>query len=308
MNREQPPDALEAALEGVVGVRNGASYELPWPPAGPERSWVLTGQGTADPRRAQGPHSRVRRLLVGEAAVGARDGQWADFSRAMERRAVTESLSALPAEQREVVRLAYFEGLTNRAVAGTLGLSLAGVRRRLRLALKELETGLRRAGSSLSGTLVAPLAGWLDRANQGREVVVAAAGTAAAATAVVMIVSTGALASGSAPARTAPGVEFNISSAGAAPAPGAWAPAMVAPDAGGPAAAGGVGRPDAALPVPPVAPVAVVPNPVSTVAAAAHVPGVSVVDQVAAQVKAAVPPVPAPPTPAIKPPGGLLGR
>jgi hypothetical protein len=44
---------------------------------------------------------------------------------------------------------------------------------------------------------------------------------------------------------------------------------------------------------------------VSVSVPAAPVPGVLMVDQVAAQVKAAVPPVPLPPTPAIKPPGGL---
>lgn len=309
MDRESPRDPLDAALQGVVGVRVNGGHELPWPPAGPERSWVLTGQGSADRRRAQGSSTRLRRLLVGQALPRGREGQWGDFSRAMERSAVTEALVSLPAELREVVRMAYFQGMTNRAVADHLGLSVAGVRRRLRQALRQVEGQLRRAGSSLSGTLVAIGSGWLDRASQGRDVVVAAAGTVAATTAVVFLAGGPTLAVASAQTHRAPAAELRTSSAGSAPANRFQAPAAAAANPGPPAAGAATGKVDAGA-APAAAPSAgLIPPPVALpVTAPVQVP-VPGLPAVAAVVQAAGPVTTQvasglPPAPAIKP----LGR
>jgi len=56
--------------------------------------------------------------------------------------AVHRALAALPQEQREVVRLAYFEGLTHSDIAGRLGVPLGTVKTRLRLAFDKLRAGL----------------------------------------------------------------------------------------------------------------------------------------------------------------------
>lgn len=56
--------------------------------------------------------------------------------------AVHQALAGLPPEQREVVRLAYFEGLTHSEIAGRLALPLGTVKTRLRLAFDKLRTGL----------------------------------------------------------------------------------------------------------------------------------------------------------------------
>jgi RNA polymerase sigma factor (sigma-70 family) len=57
-------------------------------------------------------------------------------------RAVHAALGALPEEQRAVVRLAYFAGLTHSEIAEELGIPMGTVKTRLRLALNKLRTGL----------------------------------------------------------------------------------------------------------------------------------------------------------------------
>lgn len=55
---------------------------------------------------------------------------------------VHSALRSLPEEQRSVVRLAYFEGLTQSEIAEKLGIPLGTVKTRLRLAFDKLRSGL----------------------------------------------------------------------------------------------------------------------------------------------------------------------
>ncbi len=55
---------------------------------------------------------------------------------------VHAALKTLPPDQQQVVRLAYFEGLTHSEIATKLGLPLGTVKTRLRLAFDKLRTGL----------------------------------------------------------------------------------------------------------------------------------------------------------------------
>ena len=57
-------------------------------------------------------------------------------------RAVHAALGALPDEQRAVVRLAYFAGLTHSEIAEQLGIPMGTVKTRLRLAFEKLRTAL----------------------------------------------------------------------------------------------------------------------------------------------------------------------
>ena len=57
-------------------------------------------------------------------------------------RSVHEALTALPEDQRAVVRLAYFGGLTHSEIAEQLGIPMGTVKTRLRLAFDKLRTAL----------------------------------------------------------------------------------------------------------------------------------------------------------------------
>jgi len=64
--------------------------------------------------------------------------------RAAAAQAVRQAVNALPAEQRAVVELAYFQGMTFREVALALGIPEGTAKSRLRLALAKLQYGLDR--------------------------------------------------------------------------------------------------------------------------------------------------------------------
>lgn len=102
------------------------------------RTWLLTGTRSDPPdkRRLRGAHRGLKKLLLEGMINGLdRPRPWKDFSGAMVRQAVNEALHSLPPEQHQVVKLAYFGGLSNREIARHLGLSVAGVQQRLRQAV-----------------------------------------------------------------------------------------------------------------------------------------------------------------------------
>jgi len=55
---------------------------------------------------------------------------------------VLQALRALPAEQRQVLVLSYFGGLSQTAIAQTLGWPLGTVKKRIRLGLEKLRVSL----------------------------------------------------------------------------------------------------------------------------------------------------------------------
>jgi RNA polymerase sigma-70 factor (ECF subfamily) len=83
---------------------------------------------------------RSHRLTPAPAPVGVGDDMLAAETAGLVRAAV----QSLPASQRQVVELAYFEGLTCREVASAVGIPEGTAKSRLRLALAKLETILDR--------------------------------------------------------------------------------------------------------------------------------------------------------------------
>lgn len=95
------------------------------------RSWLATGARRVpiDRRRARGREAHLKKILVGGPSGAV------DFSSAMGRQSVDEALLELPQRHKQVVKLAYFGGLTNREIAQELGFSVSEVRRVLRVSL-----------------------------------------------------------------------------------------------------------------------------------------------------------------------------
>jgi RNA polymerase sigma factor (sigma-70 family) len=95
------------------------------------RSWLSTGARRVpiDRRRARGAEAQLKKVLVGGPSGAV------DFSSAMARQAIDEALHELPPRHKQVVKLAYFGGLTNREIAQELGLNVSEVRRMLQASL-----------------------------------------------------------------------------------------------------------------------------------------------------------------------------
>lgn len=114
--------------------RHAGTYQ----PIGSAQGWLLRlarnraiDELRHDRRR---PHHRVapaeqtRRALVAPPA-------WAD---AAERQAIRDAMAALPAEQREALRLAFFQDLTHQEIAEQLRIPLGTIKARIRRALQAL--------------------------------------------------------------------------------------------------------------------------------------------------------------------------
>src|SRR5712664_599577 len=102
------------------------------------RTWLMTGarRGPVDRRRMRGAHKGLKKMLVEGMSNGEeRPHAWKNFSGAMIRHAVDEAMRTLPPTDKQVVKLAYFGGYSNRAIADEVGLTEATVQRRLRRAL-----------------------------------------------------------------------------------------------------------------------------------------------------------------------------
>lgn len=110
------------------------------------RTWVMTGARKApiDRRRLRGDHRGLKKMLVEGINGGEHPQPWKDFSGAMIRQSVDEAVNSLPPEQKQVVKLAYFGGLSNQEIASRLGISVAGVHRRLREALATVSSYVER--------------------------------------------------------------------------------------------------------------------------------------------------------------------
>jgi RNA polymerase sigma-70 factor (ECF subfamily) len=93
-------------------------------------------------RRRTLKSNRVRAESAGVESVAAREPNEAAQPGWQVHETVHSALKALPADQQQVIRLAYFEGLTHSEIAGRLGIPLGTVKTRLRLAFDKLRTGL----------------------------------------------------------------------------------------------------------------------------------------------------------------------
>ena len=115
------PKHVRQRQEGSVF--NEAKAVMPPAATNSWRSWLSSGTRRApiDRRRARGAEAQLKKILIeGINNGGERPEPWQNFSSAMARQAINEAINELPSQHKEVVKLAYFGGLTNRQIAQML--------------------------------------------------------------------------------------------------------------------------------------------------------------------------------------------
>ena len=142
-----PGRAEDAVQEAFVKIWNhAASFDVR---RGSLRTWLLTSvrNRSIDYLRGRGAHERQElELHPALAEVGPHSDPWREVSLSLERSAVREAMSTLPAEQRQAVELAYFGGYSHREIADMTSVPLSTVKGRMRLALEKLSSYLQGRG------------------------------------------------------------------------------------------------------------------------------------------------------------------
>ncbi len=248
-----------------------------------------TRRGRIDRRRVRGAHLGLKRMLAeGMAVSGEPAYTWKEFSDAMLRHAIGDAVRELPDEDKNVLKLAYFGGWSNREISAAYGLTQTAVERRLRRAIDRISDHVHRGSAIVRRAALVVAAwfcarwcgGWIEHVGQASAV--------AAAAAIIAVQPAGPGANAPAPAPPAP---THVMSAplpgrvvGPVPSPTALAPApqpaQTQPGVPAPLqpAAVPVSIPVPPVPVPAPPPVSVPPAPIS------------------------VPPLPPPPPLPVKPP------
>lgn len=153
------------------------------------RTWLMTGvrRDRVDRRRMRGANQGLKRMLLeGMRNADDRPHAWRDFSGAMIRHAVDEAIRALPYADKQVVKLAYFGGYSNREIASQVGITEGTVQRRLRRALavisEQVQHGRTRARRAMYALTIWLSGRWLHRLGEvgAHHVVQAAVVTSAA--------------------------------------------------------------------------------------------------------------------------------
>ena len=142
-----PARAEDVVQEAFLKIWNGAStFDAQ---RGSLRTWLLTAvrNRSIDYLRGRAAHERREQELVPELVeAGARTDPWREVSLSLERTAVREALTSIPAEQRQAVELAFFGGYTHREIADMTRVPLSTVKGRMRLALEKLSSYLQGRG------------------------------------------------------------------------------------------------------------------------------------------------------------------
>ena len=114
------------------------------------RAWLLTSvrNRSIDYLRGRGGREREReRELYPEVAYALSPSDpWREVALSLERTAVRDAMASLPAEQRQVIELAYFGGYTHAEIADMARVPLGTVKGRMRLALEKMGSYLRGRG------------------------------------------------------------------------------------------------------------------------------------------------------------------
>ena len=136
----QAEDVVQEAFLAVW--RQAPGYD---PSRGPVRPWLLTivhHRAINHLRKQAAPGQLTER---DEELLEARQPEvWQAAYQTIRHQEIRAALDELPTDQRAVIDLAFFGGLTHREIAERLNLPLGTVKSRMRLAFRKLETWLER--------------------------------------------------------------------------------------------------------------------------------------------------------------------
>jgi RNA polymerase sigma-70 factor, ECF subfamily len=121
---------------------------------GSVRAWLMTLVRNRAVDAVRREHVRSSRDTANEGAAEALpspDSVAEEAERREQARTLHGALSALPPDQREVIELAYFAGLTHTQIATRLGIPAGTVKGRMRLGLEKLHAAIAPAGSPPRG-------------------------------------------------------------------------------------------------------------------------------------------------------------
>lgn len=138
-----PGAAEDVVQEAFFNIwRQGTSYDTA---RGTVRTWLLTVVHHRAIDRVRSMRAKTR----GDVAIDsvlflqAKEDTWATVSAGLESERIRAAVATLPPEQRQVVEMAYFAGLTHVEIAERVGIPLGTVKGRMRLAVDKLRDALR---------------------------------------------------------------------------------------------------------------------------------------------------------------------
>ena len=141
-----PARAEDAVQEAFLKIwTNASSFD---PRKGSLRTWLITAvrNRSIDFLRGRGAHEREELELQPDLAESHGSDPWREVSLSLERAAVRQAVSSLPAEQRQAVQLAYFGGYSQAEIADMTKVPVSTVKGRMRLALEKLHSYLQGRG------------------------------------------------------------------------------------------------------------------------------------------------------------------
>jgi RNA polymerase sigma-70 factor (ECF subfamily) len=111
---------------------------------GSPTSWILSWvrNGAIDRLRRREALQRATLHSLDHAPAGHQEPQGHEEHSALERERLQKAVASLPADQRQVIELAYFEGLSQTQIAQRLGEPLGTVKTRVRLGMNKLRQAL----------------------------------------------------------------------------------------------------------------------------------------------------------------------
>ena len=142
-SRNAAEDVVQEAFLSIW--RSGARYERA---RGSVRTWVLgiVHHRAIDGLRRSTVHDRRRASDEGiEERFESGDRTDAEVARREEAQTVRQAIGTLPAEQSQVIELAYFGGFTHTEIAEMLETPIGTIKGRMRLGLEKMRNQLRMA-------------------------------------------------------------------------------------------------------------------------------------------------------------------